>query len=420
MIKKGNKQKSESMKKPDIYFKIFRRSDPSTVIMSNSAYLDHVINLLLFPNYETVEQAIVMIKHLPVLKHQKSAIFICAFLDSSSETSSRAFDEFKQSMGFTVDDHHHVYFWLHFMKMYFKQVSSEEEIMFLKKFESFEEFNITIISRYLTQVSEMSSEHTYKIPLIINISLMLMNFIAKLQQHYYDIEREKEDQEQIEKTKTESMTEPKSVSVDDLIDFGDNSTKVEESQSEYMQEEQKHEVTPPEEMKSTTEKYEFHHELITSLLKTLYKLVVEFSKNDRVKEYLVKTSFLQKAFIFMSNRIERFPILFNILTDPDNKVKELISHLFLSGLKFRGHKIISEFIENLCIVLEEDRCTNMSINSPCNFFFNLMVTDLLFALYENKKLATSDISQCFFAIIMKMYQLDLHKVISTDTELRSL
>ena len=173
MVKEGNKLKSESMKKPDIYFKIFRRSDPSTVIMSNSTYLEHIINLLLFPNYETVEKAITLIKNLPVLKHEKSATFKRAFLDSSSETSSKAFEEFKQSMGFTIDDHHHVYFWLHFMKMYFKQVSSEEEIMFLKKFENFDEFNITILSRYLIQVSEISSEHTYKIFLLINISLML-------------------------------------------------------------------------------------------------------------------------------------------------------------------------------------------------------------------------------------------------------
>ena len=76
MVKEGNRSKSESMKKPDIYFKIFRRSDPSTVIMSNSTYLEHIINLLLFPNYETVEQAITLIKNLPVLKHEKSAIFI--------------------------------------------------------------------------------------------------------------------------------------------------------------------------------------------------------------------------------------------------------------------------------------------------------------------------------------------------------
>ena len=76
MVKKSNKSESESMKKPDIYFKIFRRSDPSTVIMFNSTYLEHIINLLLFPNYETVEQAILLIKNLPVLKHEKSAIFI--------------------------------------------------------------------------------------------------------------------------------------------------------------------------------------------------------------------------------------------------------------------------------------------------------------------------------------------------------
>ena len=214
------------------------------------------------------------------------------------------------------------------MKMYFKQVSPEEEIMFLKKFEIFDEFNITILSRYLIQVSEMCSEHTYKIPLLINISLMLMNFIAKLQQHYYDLDREKEDQEQIKMAKFESTKEPISQSADDLIDFGDNTTKIEYSQSKIIQEESKNEVISTKESKSTTEKYEFHYELITSLLKTLYKLVVEFSKYDRVKEYLVKTNFLQKAFIFMSNRIERFPILFNLLTDPNNKVKELISHLF--------------------------------------------------------------------------------------------
>ena len=241
------------------------------------------------------------------------------------------------------------------MKMYFKQVSPEEEIMFLKKFENFNEFNITILSQYLTQVSEMSSEHTYKIPLLINISLMLMNFIAKLQRHYHDLDHEKEDQEQKEMIKVEIMKEPISQSADDLIDFGDNTTKIEDSQSKITEKKQKHEVISTNESKSTTEKYEFHHELITSLLKTLYKLVVEFSQNDRVKEYLVKTNFLQKAFIFISNRIERFPILFNLLTDPDNKIKELINHLFLLGLKFRGHKMISEFIENLCILLEEEK-----------------------------------------------------------------
>ena len=49
-----------------------------------------------------------------------------------------------------------------------------------------------------------------------------------------------------------------------------------------------------------------------------------------------------------------------------------------------------------------------------------MMTDLLPSLYDNKKLATSDISQCFFAIIMKVYQLDLHNMLSNNVELKSL
>lgn len=58
-------------------------------------------------------------------------------------------------MGFTIDDPQHVYFWLLYMKTYFKQISPEDEIMFLKKFESFDQFNISMILKYLDEIIVM-------------------------------------------------------------------------------------------------------------------------------------------------------------------------------------------------------------------------------------------------------------------------
>ena len=100
---------------------------------------------MLYPDYETVEQAITLINTLPILNHEKSAVFICAFLDSSEQLNTNAAEEFRNSMGFSMDDPQYVYFWLQFMQAYFKQVTEEERIMYLQKFEQFDGFNISMV-----------------------------------------------------------------------------------------------------------------------------------------------------------------------------------------------------------------------------------------------------------------------------------
>lgn len=181
---------------------------------------------------------------------------------------------------------------------------------------------------------------------------MLMNFIAKLQQHYYDEQRQNLQKLKVQEAKVET--------VNNLIDFEDDAAKTQDDTKTESIEEAKEfrDFQPP------TERFEFHEKLVCYLLRSIYKLAISFNENDRIKEYVIKTNFIQKSFIFMSNRIERFPLLFSILTNPENKVKEIISYLFLSGLKIRGHKIASEFIENLCIVLEDEMQVNPEITSP--------------------------------------------------------
>jgi len=200
---------------------MYRALDPANILMSGYQYFNKVKSLLLYPDYETVEQAIVLIKTLPILDHRDSAVFICAFLESSDETDNTAIIEFREKMGFTMDEPQHVYFWLQFMKVYFKQMSDDEQIMFLKKFETFEGFNISMICSYLKEISEMKDKSLHRVPLLLNICLTLMRFVAKLQQHYYDLER-KEIEEKNEMKKEENIPkreERTEFQIEDLIDF---------------------------------------------------------------------------------------------------------------------------------------------------------------------------------------------------------
>lgn len=69
-------KKDEQVKQPDIFFKIFRKVDPALILMSNPRYLDRVVNLLLYQDYETVELAVTLIKNIPILKHDKKSVFV--------------------------------------------------------------------------------------------------------------------------------------------------------------------------------------------------------------------------------------------------------------------------------------------------------------------------------------------------------
>lgn len=169
--KKLKKAKTKSAEKPESLLipAMHRSLDPANILMSNMQYFNKIKALLLYPDYETVEQAITLIKALPILEHSDSAVFICAFLDCSEETNQKVSSEFKEKMGFTMSEPQHVYFWLQFMKSYFKQMDENEEITFLRKFESFEAFNISMICSYLQEISQMSEDELHKIPLFVNI-----------------------------------------------------------------------------------------------------------------------------------------------------------------------------------------------------------------------------------------------------------
>lgn len=167
---------------------------------------------------------------------RNSDIFICEFIDSNDrKQGTKALEQFKESMGFSMDDPEHVYFWLQFMKAYFKQISEEEQIMFLQKFENFIGFNISMSIKYLKEVAEMTEDQLSKVPLYLNISLTLLNFVARLQQHYYDEEKAKSIKQLEEKAKVElppvreNRTE---VDIENLIDFGSGEINKEESKND--------------------------------------------------------------------------------------------------------------------------------------------------------------------------------------------
>ena len=70
----GKKKIKPDNSKKNPYFSVistFRKLDPSEVLLSVSQYLDRITSWLLFPDYETVEQAISLIKWLPILNHEK-------------------------------------------------------------------------------------------------------------------------------------------------------------------------------------------------------------------------------------------------------------------------------------------------------------------------------------------------------------
>lgn len=119
---------------------------------------------------------------------KNSAVFICAFCDSSEENKSSQISEFKEAINADINDHQNVYFWLQVMNTYFKHISEDDQITFLKSFETFEGFNISMLLDFLKLTSELKVDEYYRVPLILSICLTLLDFVGKLQQHYYKIE----------------------------------------------------------------------------------------------------------------------------------------------------------------------------------------------------------------------------------------
>lgn len=133
--------------------------------------------------------------------------------------------------------------------------------------------------------------------------------------------------------------------IEDLLDFGN--TEEQKAANEKEDEEELIQLDEPEEKiqakrtkhNSLTNKTEFQYELAKNMVGAINNLVLNFSKIDKVIDYLIKNDFLEKSLIFVSNRIERFPTLINVLYDND-RFKEFFKYLFLNGQRFRGHKIL--------------------------------------------------------------------------------
>lgn len=426
----GKKRVKQESSKKNPYFTVistFRRLDPSEILLSCSQYLNRVTSLLVYPEYETVEQAIWLIKSLPILNHEKSAVFICALSVNSEECKENEKIKFSEVMGFTSDDYENVYLWLHFMKTYFKNIPEQEQIEFLKKFEKLDEFNISIILKYLKMIVDMNLSEVYKVPLFLDISISLMNFVAKLQQHYYDIElssKKKTEEIKVEKTDSKPVN-----SNDELISFAqtdDFTTTTEDTNANRDTQEKDLEsvyetlLSIPSKPESK-EQYniEFYYDMVSLLLKAMNNLALNFAKEEKVKEHLVKTNFLEKSLIFISNRIERFPSLVNSCYNTE-ELKNLFIYLFFNGQRFRGHKILCNFIEHLWICLEIDELSNLGIKQPCHFFAHLLLTEMLEPLSKDSKNALTEVSQAFFAIIIKMYQIDMHWILSNDARIRNI
>ena len=82
--------------------------------------------------------------------------------------------------------------------------------------------------------------------------------------------------------------------------------------------------------------------------------------------------------------------------------------------------MVVSFIEHLCIVFENDDFRSSGVKSPCYFFTNLLVTEMLQKLFTDSRHSWSDIAQQFFAIIIKVYQIDLHSILSNDKRLQAI
>ena len=359
---------------------------------------------------------------------RNNAIFIWAISVDSDEPNNGEKIKFTQVMGFNVNDFQNVYLWLHFMKTYFKNISEQEEIEFLKKFEKLDEFNLSMILKYLKIIADMELQESYQIPLMLDISITLMNFVAKLQQYYYEIEISNQNNK--EEVKIEIPKEKPVDSNEELISFAqsDDFTTVAESENNENKENQEKDLegvyetllnSPSKTEFNECYKIEFYYDMVSLLLKAMSNLVLKFNKIDKVKDYLVKTNFLEKSLIFISNRIERFPSLINSCYNTE-ELKNLFIYLFFNGQRFRGHKILWNFIEHLCIWLEIDELSNLGIKQPCHFFAHLLMTEMLEPLSKDSKNALTEVSQAFFSIIIKMYQIDMHWILSNDSRIKKI
>jgi uncharacterized protein YciU (UPF0263 family) len=73
MAKKVKKVKT----KENVFIELtYRRLDPAQVLMSETQYLNRIVELLLSFEYETAEKSITLIEKLPILNHEKSTVFI--------------------------------------------------------------------------------------------------------------------------------------------------------------------------------------------------------------------------------------------------------------------------------------------------------------------------------------------------------
>lgn len=165
----------------------------------------------------------------------------------------------------------------------------------------------------------MNEDQLYRVPLLLNINLTLMHFVAKLQQYYYDQEKLK-GKEKVQEVACMPREERSDQQIEDLIDFrssdADKPTEVTQESTEKTEELQPEEekVESTEVVKSeASETIKFHYQLVSNLIEAISNLLLNFKKVEKVKEYLVKMDFLEKSFIFISNRIERFPRLINAI-----------------------------------------------------------------------------------------------------------
>ena len=69
---------------------------------------------MVYPDYETVGQAIKLIEKLPVISHEQGEIFLKFFYSQTQSEEEK--NEFVNYFGNALDSPQHTFYWLHFLE----------------------------------------------------------------------------------------------------------------------------------------------------------------------------------------------------------------------------------------------------------------------------------------------------------------
>lgn len=414
----------ERTEEPEIFFSTFRNIEASKVFVSSLRYLNSIINLLVYPDYETVGQAIKLIEKLPVISHEQGEIFLKFFYSQTQSEEEK--NEFVNYFGNALDSPQHTFYWLHFLEKGWKNSWYNRS----KNLWAFEPFNLWMIIDYLKLLSEIKAEESHKVPLLANIwskliettletfkDEILLEMTVSISKYKY----QRNDLFDVPKVETLDFENDQDLKIQ-LKDAEDIFGCPIDKRQRFVA------IGGKEILVSFTE------EVLNNLWNAVINLFNIFSKNNDGydqkeinKQEKISNSFLKKgtsfptllipnalegcinhffkeAIRFFQHSLWQYDRLF-FLTRLSNQYQKLdifFITLIISGQKIDWKRMLNSFFEFLCRGAEYRAKTNNNISDSLFYFVNLMLANILEPLFSNQNSSPGDVSEQFFKILFEL------------------